>query len=337
MIRTVAPGDLWSLRRKPRNQLVLYTEGLLARSHRPVWFALRCMLAGNGRDRATLVYKDRSGSAILQAQGRGGRPEQDIVYLAVGGARQVRVPSDYELWFRLLERLCLSAGQGHIQRLYAAIPAQHSELREIYRQLGFQAYANASILHLSGPDWDQRTTLAPMRAQSRRDQWAIHKLYGAITPHLVQHAEVRNARHWSLPITQPYSGQRRSAWVLGPDDDLSAYLRLMSGPSGHVFSLMIKPDARDMAVDVLRFGLAQLSDTRPVYLLLREYQGELLAPAHDLGFQPIGEQALLVKSTVVPLRRPLLVPAFEPGLEPQVSAPRISTPREDSDSYGRSH
>lgn len=335
MIRTVAPGDLWSLRRKPRNQLVLYTEGLLARTHRPVWFALRSILVGNGRERSTLIYKDRSGSAIVQAQGRGGRPEQDIIYLASGGTRQARIPSDYELWFRLLERLCISAGHSHIQRLYAAIPSQQSELREIYRQLGFQAYANASILHLSGPDWDQGTSLAPMRAQARRDHWAIHKLYGAVTPHLVQHAEVRNARHWALPMPRPSSTRRRAAWVIGPDDDLDAYLRLVSGASGHVFSLLIKPDARDLAVDVLRFGLAQLSDTRPVFLLLREYQGELVAPAHDLGFQPIAEQSLLVKSTVVALRRPLLAHAFEPGLEPQVSAPHISTPREDPQSYGR--
>lgn len=335
MIRTVAPGDLWSLRRKPRNQMVLYTEGLLAQAHRPIWFALRCLLAGNGRDRAMMVYQDRGVSALVQAQGRGGRPEQDIVYLASSGSRTSFLPSDYDIWFRLLERLCFSAGHNHIQRLYTATPSQHGEVREIFRQLGFQAFSHNSILHLSGPDWDQRTTLAPMRGQARRDHWAIHKLYGAVTPHLVQHAEVRNARHWALPLTQPYAGQRRAAWVLGPDDDLVAYLRLVSGVSGHVFSLLIRNDARDQAVDVLRFGLAQLSDSRPVYLLLREYQQELIDPAHDLGFQPIGEQALLMKSTVVPLRRPLLVPAFEPGLEPQVTAPRISTPREDPQSYVR--
>jgi hypothetical protein len=239
------------------------------------------------------------------------------------------LPSDYDVWFRLLERLCVNAGHAHIQRLYAAAPSQHTEVREIFRQLGFHAYAHKTILHLSGPDWDQGTALAPMRMQSRRDHWAVHKLYGAVTPHLVQHAEVRNARHWSLSLSPHLGGLRRLAWVLGPDDDLIAYLRLTSGVSGHVFSLMIRPDMRDQVVDVLRFGLAQLSDTRPVYLLLREYQEELLGPCQALGFQPIGEQALLVKSTVVAVRRPLLVPTFEPGLEPRVTAPRISAARED--------
>jgi hypothetical protein len=335
MIRSVAPGDLWSLRRKPRNQVVLYTEGLLAQAHKPAWFALRCLLQGPGRDRSTAVYRDRGGSGIVQALGRSGRPEQDIIYMATAGTRAARLPSDYELWYRLLERVVIYAGHSHVQRLYAAAPAQQNEVREIFRQVGFQTFAHCTIMHLSGPDWDQGTTLAPMRHQARRDHWAVHKLYGATTPHLVQHAEVRNARHWALPMSGAWRGVRRAAWVLGPDDDLFAYLRLASGASGHVFSMLIKPDARDAAVDVLRFGLAQLSDTRPVYLLLREYQGELLAPAEDLGFQPIGEQALLVKSTVVPVRRPLLVPAFEPGLEPQVTAPRISAPREDSQPHVR--
>ncbi len=335
MIRSVAPGDLWSLRRKPRNQVVLYTEALLAQAHRPAWFALRCLLQGNGRDMSTAIYRERGVGAVVQAHGRSGRPEQDVVYLATMGARASTMLSDYELWYRLLERLAQNAGYHQVQRLYAAVPSQHSELREIFRQVGFQVYAHSTILHLSGPDWDQGTTLAPMRPQSRRDHWAVHKLYGTTTPHLVQHAEVRNARNWALPMTQGWAGPARSAWVLGPDDDLVAYLRLASGPAGHVFSVLVRPDAREGAVDVLRFGLAHLSDTRPVYLLLREYQGELVAPAQDLGFQPIGEQSLLVKHTVVPVRRSLLVPSLEPGLEPQVPAPRISAPREDAHPYVR--
>jgi hypothetical protein len=333
MIRSVAPSDLWGLRRKPRHQIVLYTEGLLVRAHRPAWFALRCLLQGNGREMSTAIYQDRGGGAVVQAQGRPGRPEQDVVYLATSAAPSARLPSDYELWYWLLERICQNAGASHVQRLYAAVPRDHGELREIFRQTGFNAFAHTTILHLSGPDWDQRTTLAPMRAQARRDHWAIHKLYGATTPHPVQQVEVRNARNWAIPLTGPWLSLRRSAWVLGPDDDLTGYLRLTSGPSGHVLSLLIRPDAREAAVDVLRFGLAQLSDTRPVYLLLREYQGELLAPAEDLGFQPIGEQAMLVKHTVVPVRRPLLAPSLETGLEQRVPARRIAAPREDLPPY----
>lgn len=327
MIRSVAPGDLWSLRRKPRNQVVFYTEGLLTEPHRPAWFALRCLLRGNGRELSMAVYHERGGSATAQALGRPGRPEQEVIYLATQGAPPTR---DHELWYRLLERICLNAGYYQVQRVYAAPPSQSNELREIFRQTGFQVFAHRTLLHLSGPDWDQGTTLAPMRPQTRRDHWAIHKLYGATTPHLVQAAEVRNARQWALTFAGTLGGPMRSAWVLGPTDDLDAYLRLASGSSGHVFSLLIRPTARDQAVEVLRFGLAQLSDTRPVYLLLHEFQSELLIPAQDLGFQPIGEQALMVKHTVVQVRRPLFVPSFEPSLEAHRPVPQISASREDA-------
>ncbi len=324
MIRTVTPGDLWLLRRKPRYQQVLYTEHLLAHGHRPLWFALHSMLAGNYRERMTLVLAERDGIALAQAMGRLGRPEQDVVYLAANGMRSERMLSDYELWFHLLNRLCADAAQHSVQRLYAALPAQHNELREIFRQAGFQAYTHRHLFHLSGPDWDQGTRLAPMRLQSRRDHWAIHKLYGFVTPHLVQQSEVRNARHWSL--YQPYALGRNRAWVLGPDDDLIAYLRLYSGPGGHVFALMMRPEARELVADVLRFGLAQLNDRRPVYLLLREYQQELCQPAMRLGFQLVGEQTLLVKHTVVPIRRTVLMPSLEAGLEPRLPVRQYTSP-----------
>jgi hypothetical protein len=297
---------------------------------------LKCLLQGTGRERLMMVYRDRGVSACVQARGRNGRPEQDIIYLSVQGPNGNRLPSDYDIWFRLLERLCIGAGSSYVQRLYTSVWRDQIELREIFRQLGFQIYTHSIILQLSGPDWDQGTTLSPMRAQSRRDAWAIHKLYGAVTPHLVQHVEVRTPRAWMLPLAQRWQVFRRRAWVLGPQDDVRVYLHVLSGPTAHVVTLLIHPSERDSATDVLRFGLSQLPDSLPIYLILREYQQELLAPVQNLGFQPIGEEALLVKNTVVPVRRSMLVPAFETkSLDAQVTIPSIPIPREDSNSYVR--
>jgi hypothetical protein len=102
-----------------------------------------------------------------------------------------------------------------------------------------------------------------------------------------------------------------------------------------VLTLLLHPDVRDIVTDVLRFGLGQISDTLPVYLLLREYQSELLMPASDLGFQPIGEQALLCKQTTVAVRRPSLLPALEPAAEPRAPIPTISSISEDARNYDR--
>lgn len=335
MIRSVTPGDLWALRRKPRNQVVFFDESLFVQAHQPLWFAVRCFMEGTGTDRAMMVFHDKGLRAFAQARGRHGRPEQDIIYLSIQGDGNHHLPSDYDIWFRLLEQLCISAGHNRIQRLYTALWNQQVEVREIFRQLNFQAYLRRFVLQLIGPDWDQGTSLARMRHPSRQDAWAIHKLYGAVAPHMVQHAEVRTPRTWSLPLGPRWQQRRQRAWVLGAEDNLIAYLHHTGGPAAHVFSLLLHPTARDQASDVLRFGLTQVHDEKPVYLLLAEYQTELLTPAQNLGFQPVGEQTLLVKSTTLPIRKSVLLQAFEPSLEPHITVPHISVPREDSNSYVR--
>lgn len=334
MIRPATPGDLWTLRRKPRSQVMLYNEATLVSAHHPFWFGLRCLLDGSGRDGATFIYRERGMRAAVQSVGRSGRPEQDIVMMSVYGGGRGH-PTDPDVWFRLLEALCVHAGHHRVQRFYAALSQRHEELREVFRQLGFVGYTQQTVLRLEGPDWDQGITLAPMRPQARRDAWAIHKLYGAITPHPVQLAEARLPRAWMPPLTQGWRRPRRRGWVLGPEDNLTAYLHLTSGPVAHILTLLLQPEAREIIADILRFGLAQVSDALPVYLLLRDYNRELLMPAGDLGFQPIGEQVLLFKQTTVAVRRSILIPALEGISEPGAPIPTISSLREDARHYGR--
>lgn len=265
-------------------------------------------LPARGRPRRRDIRIPRAGHA---RSGAGGRPQRAARaryrHAPRPTAAALANPPTPTCGSGLIEALWLHAGQYRVQRLYAALSQRHEELREIFRQLGFASYTQQIVLRLEGPDWDQGVTVAPMRAQARRHDWAIHRLYGLTAPHLVQQAEARVARDWQLPITEGWRRAPRRGWVLGTDDSPIAALRLMSGPAAHVFTLLINPDSRDVVTDVLRFGLGQIVDTLPVYLLLREYQSELLAPASDLGFQPIGEQALLFKQTTVAVRRSSLL------------------------------
>ncbi len=334
MIRPATPADLWTLRRKPRSLVMLYNKTMLAKPHRPFWFGLRCMFETSGGDSSTFIYRERGMRAAVQSVRRSGRPEHDIVMMAAYGGGRGH-PTNPDIWFRLLEALCINLGHHRIQRFYAALSQNHDELREIFRQLGFGAYTNQTVLRLEGPDWDQGVTLAPMRPQARRDAWAIHKLYGATTPHPVQQAEARLPRAWMLPLTRGWYRPRQRGWVLGPEDNLTAYLHLTSGPAAHVLTLLLQTEARDLVADILRFGLGQVADSSPVYLLLRDYNRELLVPAQDLGFQPIGEQALLFKQTTVAVRRSILVPALESRPEARTPIPTISSLNEDARLYVR--
>lgn len=327
MIGPATLGDLWTLRRKPRSQVMLYNELMLAKPHRVFHTALRSLVEGSSYHGATLMCRERGVRAVAQTLGRSHRPEHDLVmFAAYGGGRGH--PTDPDLWFRLLEQLTILAGRAHVQRLYAALSQGHRELREVFRQLGFAHYTTQLVLRLEGPDWDQGTTVAPLRPQTRRTLFAIQKLYGVVTPRTVQQAEVRDSRTWKLPRAR-LSRAKVRGWVLGSDDSLSAYLHLTSGPAAHVLTLLLHPEAREITTDVLRFGLGQINDDLPVYLLLREYQRELLLPASDLGFQPIGEQALFVKHTTVAIRQPSMRPVVEPLLEPRVPIPAISSIDED--------
>jgi hypothetical protein len=312
------------MRRKPRNWVLLFNEAMLASPHRAWPYLLRSVIEGPGQHGASYVYRDRRSQALVQLRGRNGRPEQEIAYLATHGAQRQGTPTDQDVWYRLLEHACIAAGNLRVQRLYAPLSQRHADLRELFKQLGFQPYTRQAVLRLDGPDWNQGTSVAPMRAQSRRSVWAIHKLYGAITPHPVQQAEALNARDWSLPMTQRWARPYRRSWVLGTDDELEACLQLTSGTGGYVFRLLLAPQQRGLAPDVLRFGLGQISDTKPIYLLLREYQSELLTPLEELGFHGLGEQTLLVKTLTAAARRPVLLPAIDQGLEPSVTAPGIS-------------
>ncbi len=308
----------------------MYNEPLLVHPHHSLRFALGCFLQGNGQDRATFLFRERGLRAVIQARGRHGRPEQDILYLAAYGTRKEPLPSDHDIWYRLVERAIINAGHHQVQRLYASVWSQRVEVQEILRQLGFQAFMKRIVLQLSGPDWDQGTRMAPMRSQSRQDAWAIHRLYGTVTPHLVQRAEARVPRNWTPPLSHRWQALQRRGWVLGSNDELLAYLHLTSGPGGHVFTLLLHPTANENAANILRFGLAQLrDDTKTVYLIIPEYHSDLLKPAQNLGFQPVNGQTVLVKHTTIAARRPVLLSAFEPTLEPRIPVPRISVPRED--------
>ena len=335
MIRSVGMNDLWVLQRKPRSSVMLYNEDMLVSPYRPRWFTLQRAVQGSSPAGAALVFEDQSGiQALVHATRRRQRVELDIVMLSAYDAAGTN--TDPDMWFRLLETLCIQAGQHHVQRLYAGLSQRHDELREIFRQLGFRYYAQQHVMRLEGPDWDQGTSLAPMRPQSQRDIWSIHQLYGALTPRPVQQAEAREARSWKLPLAQRWHRKQRRAWVLGHHESLQAYLALTSGSVAHVMTMLIRPEARELTTSVLRFALGQISDELPVYLLLRDYQNELMLPAGDLGFQPIGAQALLVKQTTLSVRRPILTPAMEPGIEPRAPLPTISLFDEDRRSHVRS-
>lgn len=309
MSRLLTPIDLFRLRRKARSLVVLDGDASLLRRHRVVLTALRSIVE-NHSHYATTIVRSNTVSAILQARRRHTRPEHELMALVSYGAEQ-RYPSDYDLWFTLLESHVVESARSRIQRLYTTLDSTNADLGEIFRQSGFVPFSRQIVLRLDGPDWDQGTRIATMHPQTRHDVWSVHQLYGQITPRPVQLAEAKAARDWMLPLATPWESVKQRAWVQRHNDQVVASLRIQSGREAHVIRLFVHPNVRDEVPDMLRFGMSQIADTLPIWLVLRDYQSDLLWSAQDLGFQPFSEQSLLVRHNVAIIRRPALARVLE--------------------------
>ncbi len=321
MSRLLTPIDVFRLRRKARSLVMLDGDASLLRRHRLVFTAIRSILE-NHSTYATTIVRSNAVSAVLQSHRRHSRPEHVLMALAAYGPEQ-RYPSDHDLWFTLLESHVVESARNRIQRLYTTLDNAHADLAEIFRQSGFAPFSRQILLRLDGPDWDQGTRIAAMAAQTRHDVWGIHQLYGHTTPRPVQLAEAKAARDWMLPLVTPWEPVKQRAWVQRHNEQVVASLRIQSGRAAHVMRLLVQPNMRDEVPDMLRFGMSQIADTLPIWLVLRDYQEDLMWFAQDLGFQPFSEQSLLVRHNVAFIRRPALARVLEPTHEQGSPIPTI--------------
>lgn len=336
MIRPVRLTDLVEMRRLPYARIDLRNEITLAGSHRPLGFALRCALPF-GHDRHTVVYQDHGVRGYVQGVCRPNTAEADLLYLAAQPLHHgVRQPTDPDVWHHLLSDFIGRMGSRQIERIYAPLPSNSSS-DEVFRQLGFQSYANRQVWRALTPDVAEGSAIIALRPQQRRDPYAIHRLYEAITPAPVIRFEGRTARSWQLPVVRSRpNGVRQRSWVLGRDgrdDVLRAAIHVWQGRFAAVISLLIDPAERGLASAVLRFGLTQVATAHQgaVYVLLPEYHGELGHDLAEIGFEHLGDQRLTVKTTTVALRKPLLRPVLEGSLE-VITRPSVSSAVQRSDS-----
>jgi hypothetical protein len=308
IIRPAIAADLLALRRRPHRRVFFPREAMLASSYRPLVVSMRSMLGPLGNELVTLVLRNDGLRGFVQAHKRPHFPEIDLSYMA--GFSSGAGISDGDTWFRLLEGLLQRAGQARIERVFAAVGPRFEDVSEVLRQLGFQPYTQQHIWMLPEPVIEVGSSLLALRRQYRRDVWAIHQLYGRITPRHVQQAEQRQSGCWQLPRPRRGLSWREQAWVLGDDQALHMHVHVLTGPRAHVLRLMCDPDVRDNAAAMLRYTLSRIDEPRTVFAVVRAYQGELGNALEEVGFRLRGEQTLFVKQLAVPQTQMVTVPTL---------------------------
>lgn len=249
--------------------------------------------------------------------------EWTLTTLALADKAPSQVP------MRLLEEVIRAAGEEGIIRLFVKIPEGESQVAT-FRSLGFTEYTHeeiwgnlyfgASTTTINEPKDDPMHHL--IRRRTNRDAWDLMQLYSAITPAVVQRAEMLTTRQWQLSrMPRPWpmaQGLLEKSYVWqdesGRSEGLGGFVRLLTGASGHWISIMNRQDLGNRevvpaAIDHVLWKAARQSN-KPVYCGIREYQAEVGTLLEERGFHLLSRQALLVKYLAEPIKekQPALAP-----------------------------
>jgi hypothetical protein len=261
--------------------------------------------------RPTHVLSDaHDGEAFIQVRYRPHQAAADVTFLAPSLADDRPTA---RAWIRLLDGACMEAAGRGIQRVFVNV-AESSAEADVFHQAGFTLYAGEEIFCLSRPELIPVEDGGFEMRDHRPEDWpAIQKLCVAITPQRVRQAEGgivattgqdKNARRYVLPAPN--------------GEDVLATVHLSIGGRGSWLRVLLHPDARHQARDVVHWSLAALNEHRakPVYCNVRQYESGMRPALEEAGFDVFGKRALMVKHTVAWAKagqEP--IPALKSGVE----------------------
>jgi hypothetical protein len=254
-------------------------------------FETRCWLLGFGQIRM---------ESCRRSDKRRGRQKLVQAHLVAIGSSQ---PGNEETaWPWMLDDLTAQAGRQGASALLAETD-DGSECFQYLRQADFSVYARQEIWRLEKPlDEPSRHLVRPERSQ---DRWAINQLVAKTEPILVQQVEL--------------SDRSGSGQVWEKNGLLLGYACISRNPRGVWIELYVHPDGENMIPAVISDLTAGTlpSPQTPYFCRVRRYQQWLAKPLAELGFEPVGKQAVMVRHILVRMAemQPAPIPVPEKGLE----------------------
>lgn len=262
---------------------------------------------------------------VVQARPRKNRPEADITFIAPSLEHD---PDAVTTWYRLLSEATNGLGELGVQRLYAQLPAGNGA-EEVFRQAGFSVFTHEDIFLLkpeaaaaraAGEGTKPPITLRRMR---KRDAWNVLRLYAAVTPRAIQHAEAMRTTEGALgKLEDWWENSNGVSYLFERNEQLTGIVRITRGRLASWVRLHLHPDMLQYADEMISEMIALVSKTRtrPIYVGVRDYEGGIRAGLQAAGFEWQMLRSLMVKHTTVRVRVPVpwLAPVFEPKKIPAV-------------------
>jgi hypothetical protein len=228
-----------------------------------------------------------------------------------------RQPEHVTLWTYLAQELASAAAERGVHHIVAEA-AEGTPEAEALLNAGFAPLMQQDLMKLTAPSHPVGAPERPegLREATPDDAPLIHALRMRSAPRMVaQPVDTVDSLLSAL--------KTRAGWVLFRQNELIAHVGFWHGRRGRAMLCQFRPEAEDMARDVIHFALSQDSYRRPTYCMVRHYQSGLLATLDALGFAHVTTTTLMVRHTAVRVGQPVWSAVPENGMIP-VTQNRIS-------------
>jgi len=258
-----------------------------------------------------------SGSQVWLSLGNGG-----VRGLAIAHPRAGKLAWDVEDLFvaesdrsagvDLLEHLAGEAARRGARRLFLVTRVDGDTAR-IASNAGFVHYTSEILYFARLPAAVGYDGLRRARPRLRQDTPALFNLYNAAVPCNVRSAEAMTMDEWlSLErggrLWAPSLGGSRQHFVWESGNSLAGWLQITFGGKSQHLELLVHPNERAATEEMLLYSLTQTSPRAPVYVTVRDYQGELASLLEALGFRPAADYLVFAHQLAVRVPGRALVP-----------------------------
>lgn len=244
--------------------------------------------------------------ALVVFQPRAGKLAWDVQELFLAG-------EDDGAGIELLEHIAGEAAGRGARKLFLATPVEDSAVR-LAGKSGFANYTAESLYCLRG--WPSTIPGPDLvgRLRLRRDTQGIFQLYNAAVPCRVRSAEAMTLDEWIFlekgsTLWSPSLAGNRRHFVWESDGSLVAWLQVSSHKGSLHADLLVHPSHHDRAEEMLRFSLSQADPRFPLFLTVRDYQGEVASAAARLGFLEESSHLVFARELAVRIPSRVFVPA----------------------------
>jgi hypothetical protein len=306
-IRTAHLVDLPVLRRLTEHALVLDSELGCTRDTLGVHGAL----IGGGmwtRDHYTLIGRVNRQNIAGQIRVK---PQDHLAQIVFIAPQHDDGDSNTGL-LHMLDAMVTEAGRRGAHMLTAEID-EHSPMFTTFRSCGFAVYARQELWRGTLP-FPAHIQPAALTRESTDDTFDIQLLYSNIVPRLVQ------------PIAVPSS--ESEGLVYRQDGRVRGYIAFSEGKHGVYVTPYLHPDIPyQHAASILAGAIvkAERAEKAPITICVRRYQDWLETALREIGFDVVGQGAVMVKHIAAGVRHSAYATLTQ-VLEAMPAAPQPAAP-----------